>query len=157
MKTCQYPRCPNPVFSNRFCKSHQYERTDNKWMNKLSNVKEGSKDYYNISLRRRSSIKAVSSVRSNKIVQQKREDELFCAGMWECRLHECNHCGIFLGNEPNMTFFHHILPKSKYPDLRYKPSNIMILCFDHHQEAHANNMPVWYKKLIELKKKEFNL
>tara|TARA_R110000850_G_scaffold191133_1_gene317913 strand:+ start:40 stop:417 length:378 start_codon:yes stop_codon:yes gene_type:complete len=33
-KTCNSDECNNPRFSNGFCRNHQNERTDDKWMNK---------------------------------------------------------------------------------------------------------------------------
>jgi hypothetical protein len=33
-KTCKKEGCNNPVFSTGFCNSHQYLRTDDKWLNK---------------------------------------------------------------------------------------------------------------------------
>jgi len=40
----------------------------------------------------------------------------------------CENCGTRLGEEPNMCFFHHILEKRNYPNLRHVPENIAILC-----------------------------
>lgn len=33
-KTCKSEGCNNPVFSKGYCKYHQNQRTDEKWLNK---------------------------------------------------------------------------------------------------------------------------
>ena len=40
--------------------------------------------------------------------------------------------GTPLIGELNSTWFHHILPKSKYPALRFCPENIIVVTFDEH-------------------------
>lgn len=41
-----------------------------------------------------------------------------------------------LGNEPRTTFFHHILPKSKYPDAEFDDEeNIILLTWEEHQQV----------------------
>jgi hypothetical protein len=42
-----------------------------------------------------------------------------------------------LYGELNSTWFHHILPKSKYPELRFCPENIIIVTFDEHTEIES--------------------
>lgn len=44
----------------------------------------------------------------------------------------CEVCSRRLGYEPNLTFFHHILEKRNFPELRHHPDNIAILCSDCH-------------------------
>lgn len=41
---------------------------------------------------------------------------------------KCFHCRGRLGEEPNLMFFHHLLEKRNYPEYRYLPENICILC-----------------------------
>ncbi len=46
--------------------------------------------------------------------------------------------GTFLGNEPLSIFFHHILPKEKYPEAEYDEENIIMLTFEEHQDIEAD-------------------
>jgi len=43
--------------------------------------------------------------------------------------------GDYLGGEALSTFFHHILPKSKYPELQYDKSNIILLSLLEHESV----------------------
>jgi 5-methylcytosine-specific restriction endonuclease McrA len=59
--------------------------------------------------------------------------------------------GIYLGSEPMSTYFHHIMPKEKYPELAYEESNIILLTFPEHSNV-ENDM---YKyDIINEKRKE---
>ena len=53
-----------------------------------------------------------------------------------------------LYGEINSTWFHHILPKSKYPLLRYCPENIIILTGDEH---HAVENGTYYEEVEKRK------
>lgn len=52
--------------------------------------------------------------------------------IWECREHKCYHCGKFLGNEPKVIFFSHILSRGAHPKLRCVPENIVLACNECH-------------------------
>ncbi len=41
----------------------------------------------------------------------------------------------YLGKEPLSTYFHHILPKNRYPELIFEEQNIILLTFEEHQEV----------------------
>lgn len=43
-----------------------------------------------------------------------------------------------LNGEISSTWFHHIYPKSKYPELRYCPENIILVTADEHSEIEAS-------------------
>lgn len=45
--------------------------------------------------------------------------------------------GIELKGELNSLWFHHILPKSVYPELRFCPDNIILVTSDEHAEIEA--------------------
>lgn len=49
----------------------------------------------------------------------------------------CEACGKNLPNTPNLMFFHHILEKKNYPELRHSYFNIAILCSDCHSSYEA--------------------
>ena len=46
--------------------------------------------------------------------------------------------GVYLGKEPSSAFFHHILPKNKYPDLRLNKENIILLTLDEHANVESD-------------------
>ena len=57
---------------------------------------------------------------------------LFFMDVWKKRKHVSEVSGTPLGKEAMSTFFHHILPKSKYPEVAYDESNIILLTLDEH-------------------------
>lgn len=79
----------------------------------------------------------------------------FFESIWNKRSHKCEVTGIYLGRIPNSMYFHHILPKQKYPELEFIEENIVIL----HPDIHARVEMNMYKyeevnqKREELKKK----
>ncbi len=57
--------------------------------------------------------------------------------IWDQREHKCTNCQIGLGDEMNVFYFAHIVPKGREPSLRLDSNNIRLLCklchitFDH--------------------------
>lgn len=72
---------------------------------------------------------------SNKQFEQ---DILFYQKIWNRRDHVCYECNKWLGIEPLTVFFHHVLPKKKYPQYRYATENIVLVCFTCHGQAEMN-------------------
>jgi hypothetical protein len=69
-----------------------------------------------------------------------RSDDLFYRRCWEQMKHECINCGCELFAPSTFgirIYFHHILPKSKYPQFRHDVRNIAILCADCHACAES--------------------
>jgi hypothetical protein len=62
----------------------------------------------------------------------------FFLEIWNERKHYSEVSGDYLGKEPLSTFFHHILPKEKYPDEAYDKSNIILLTLDEHTNVEAD-------------------
>ena len=59
----------------------------------------------------------------------------FFLSIWKKRAH-CSEVSVkFLGNEPMSTYFHHILPKSKYPEAWLDEENIILLTLDEHSNV----------------------
>jgi CRISPR-associated protein Cas8b1/Cst1 subtype I-B len=91
---------------------------------------------------KRYSIPKVSKKRAKKLLEQKatiEADKEFYKEIWLASPHVCQcGCKAKLGKEPLTTMFHHLLFKSKYPDLRHTPENIMILHPDCHNSYHTN-------------------
>ena len=50
--------------------------------------------------------------------------------IWKKRPHASEVSGRWLGKEPLSVFFHHILPKNKYPEVRMDEENIILLTTD---------------------------
>jgi hypothetical protein len=59
----------------------------------------------------------------------------FFLQVWSKRPHYSEESGTFLGNEPLSIFFHHILPKEKFPEAEYDEDNIILLTFDEHNNV----------------------
>lgn len=66
-------------------------------------------------------------------------DKDFYADIWNSSPHICQcGCKAKLGKEPLTLFFHHLLPKSQYPEFRHTPENIMILSPDCHSQVEVD-------------------
>jgi hypothetical protein len=80
-------------------------------------------------------------IRTNKIKTVRTEANpmhVFFKEIWKERKHYSEVSGEYLGSEALSTFFHHILPKSKYPDVAYDKSNIILLTLDEHTNVEAD-------------------
>lgn len=62
----------------------------------------------------------------------------FFMEIWKMREHKSEVSGTYLGSEPMSTYFHHILPKEKYPELAYEESNIILLTLEEHSNVEAD-------------------
>jgi hypothetical protein len=59
----------------------------------------------------------------------------FFIGIWKKKPHVSEISGKSLGNEPLSIFFHHILPKEKYPEARLDEENIVLLTLEEHDNV----------------------
>lgn len=75
----------------------------------------------------------------------------FFEEIWNERPHRCEVTKASLGKIPNSTYFHHILPKNKYPSFEFEKDNIIIL----HPNIHASvEMDMYkYPEINELRNK----
>lgn len=112
---CSVEGCSKPVWSKGLCVSH---------MKRKSIPKLG----------------ATIRVQQQRLAEQVNIDAMrnFFMDIWNERKHESEVSGTYLGKEPLSTFFHHILPKSKYPELAYEKSNIILLTLDEHTNVEAD-------------------
>jgi hypothetical protein len=55
--------------------------------------------------------------------------------VWSKRTHVSEVSGEHLGKEPLTVFFHHILPKEKYPEAAFDEENIILLTLDEHTKV----------------------
>jgi hypothetical protein len=59
----------------------------------------------------------------------------FFMEIWKKRKHYSEISGDYLGSEPMSTYFHHILPKEKYPEACLDEENIILLTFPEHESV----------------------
>lgn len=55
--------------------------------------------------------------------------------IWTNRPHKSEVSGDYLGKEPLTVFFHHILPKEKYPQAAMDEENIILLTLQEHDQV----------------------
>lgn len=63
---------------------------------------------------------------------------VFFHEIWLKRTHRSEVSGKVLGKEPSSAYFHHILPKSKYPELAYIEENVILLTLDEHANVESD-------------------
>jgi len=68
---------------------------------------------------------------SDGYIQQR---EMFL-DIWKKRPHKSEVSGVYLGKEPMSTYFHHILPKEKYPEACLDEENIILLTLEEHSNV----------------------
>lgn len=93
------------------------------------------------------------AAKHKELSEQKHRDHEFFMEVWEERGGICEVTGLFLG-EPLATMFHHLLPKSRYPEYRYCKWNIMLVAPDVHAQIEVDiaKVPVADQRLRELKR-----
>lgn len=55
--------------------------------------------------------------------------------IWTNRPHKSEVSGDYLGKEPLTVFFHHVLPKEKYPQAAMDEENIILLTLQEHDQV----------------------
>lgn len=79
------------------------------------------------------------------------EMQLFFLSIWKKRPHKSEISGIYLGKEPLSIYFHHILPKNKYPEIRMDKENIILLTVDEHANVESDIYK--YEKINQIREK----
>lgn len=59
----------------------------------------------------------------------------FFLSIWNKRPHRSEVSEEYLGSEPMSTYFHHILPKEKYPEACLDEENIILLTLEEHSNV----------------------
>jgi len=69
---------------------------------------------------------------------------------------KCECCNTRLSDEPNLMYFHHVLEKRNYPELRHVKENIAIVCAECHNmyETFPDKVPYLKEKREELMRNE---
>lgn len=89
-------------------------------------------------------------VKSDEEIRKISEMREFFLQIWSRRSHHSEVSGRWLGSEPLTVFFHHILPKEKYPQASLDEENIVLLTLDEHTTI-ENDM-YKYEKINERRK-----
>lgn len=113
-KKCNEFNCNSPVFSNHYCRAHQYMRDDDKWINKKSIIKQVKP------------IKKISSVRAL------RNDKLKI--LYDSILSTRKHVSFVSGLKIEGTYVNcaHVLPKGIYKEYALCDFNIVLLTAEEH-------------------------
>lgn len=106
--------------------------------------------------RKRISVQSLTkSVKKEDPIRKNIEMKDFFLKIWKDRPHKSEISGVPLGSEALSTFFHHILPKSKYPEASLDEENIILLTWEEHDQVESD--PTRYeevnKRREQLKKK----
>jgi hypothetical protein len=79
--------------------------------------------------------KGFTAVKKEPAVQKISEMRDFFLQIWKKRLHLSEVSGLSLVGEPLHIYFHHILPKEKYPQAALDEENIILLTWEEHDQV----------------------
>lgn len=113
MKICNVENCERPVFSSGKCILHVPKK-------KLKSSPLKSK-------RKEINFDEIEKMNS------------FFLEIWKERQHVSEISGEKLIGEVKNYYFHHILEKQSYPELKYKKDNIILITFQEHQNVHLDS------------------
>ena len=74
----------------------------------------------------------------NKKRELHKADVEFYLSIWKNAKRRCYVTEKYLGNEPLTTYFHHVLPKSRFPEYRYCEWNIILVTPEVHAQIEMN-------------------
>ena len=94
--------------------------------------------------------KGLKAVKKEPAIRDISEMQQFFLQIWNKRLHYSQVSMDYLGKEPLTVFFHHILPKEKYPEAMFDEENIILLTFDEHTSVESDMYK--YEKINEKRK-----
>jgi 5-methylcytosine-specific restriction endonuclease McrA len=78
------------------------------------------------------------TVKKEDPIRKNIEMKDFFLKVWKDRPHKSEISGVPLGSEALSTFFHHILPKSKYPEASLDEENIILLTWEEHDQVESD-------------------
>jgi hypothetical protein len=79
--------------------------------------------------------KGFNAVKKEPPTRQTLEMQEFFLHIWKKKPHKSEISGQSLGSEALSTYFHHILPKSKYPEACLDEENIILLTWEEHDQV----------------------
>lgn len=89
--------------------------------------------------------------------EQREKDIAFYLGIWNSRERKCVGCDQYLYGEISTGYFDHLLPKSKYPELRYEVHNIAVVCLQCHSCKESGFAKKGHQVEIDRAKVRFNV
>ena len=95
--------------------------------------------------------KGFKNVKKEEPIRQTVELHEFFLQIWRKRLHYSEVSMDYLGREPLSVFFHHILPKSKYPQAEFDEENIILLTWQEHDQVEMD--PTRYEEVNKRREK----
>lgn len=83
-----------------------------------------------------SKMSVISSIKAKNVHNDghNQQREMFM-NIWKKKRHYSEVSGLYLGKEPMSTYFHHILPKEKYPEACLDEENIILLTLEEHSNV----------------------
>ena len=82
--------------------------------------------------------KGFNAVKKEPAIRKISEMRDFFLQIWKKRLHLSEVSGLPLVGEPLHIYFHHILPKEKYPEAGLDEENIILLTLDEHSNVESD-------------------
>ena len=79
--------------------------------------------------------KGFNAVKKEPAIRNISEMRDFFLQIWKKRLHLSEVSGLPLVGEPLHIYFHHILPKEKYPQAALDEENIILLTWEEHDQV----------------------
>lgn len=96
--------------------------------------------------RKRISVQSLTkSVKKEDPIRKNIEMKDFFLKIWATRPHRSEISNSYLGSEALSTYFHHILPKSKYPEASLDEENIILLNWEEHDQVESD--PTRYEEI----------
>lgn len=89
--------------------------------------------------------KGFNAVKKEPPTRQTLEMQEFFLHIWKKKPHKSEISGTSLGSEALSTYFHHILPKSKYPEACLDEENIILLTWEEHDQVETD--PTRYEEV----------
>jgi hypothetical protein len=112
-KQCKIEGCNNPVWGNGLCANHKPR-------------KRVSVQNFTKNVKKEESLRNIFEMRD------------FFLQIWKDRPHKPEVSGDYLASEPLHVFFHHILPKNKYPEAGLDEENIILLTWEEHDQVESD-------------------
>lgn len=95
--------------------------------------------------------KKLASVKKQVDTRKISELQEFFLQIWRKRLHYSQVSMDYLGKEPLSVFFHHILPKEKYPEAMLDEENIILLTLEEHDNVERD---IYKYQIINIKREK---
>jgi hypothetical protein len=83
-----------------------------------------------------SKMSVISSIKAKNVYNDghNQQRDMFM-DIWKKKKHYSEVSGVYLGSEAMSTYFHHILPKEKYPQACLDEENIILLTLEEHSNV----------------------